>query len=146
MNYGVDYNKLIDWQLAKCLKKVLHAAWLRAVIAPIKSLHSKFLVHVSTTKFDLRITGQVCLLRYALNEKFDYTQRRIIIRDAVQNDQVYTFLEVENRPVYTPFFINGSGFNFEVLVPTQLRSQETYIRSILNKNKLPGKQYKIIYV
>ncbi len=86
------------------------------------------------------------MLRYALNEKYDTTERRFIIRDAAIVDQLYIFLEVENKPVYMPFFINGGGVEFEVLVPLDLMSNEIYVKSLLNKYKLPGKRYKIIYV
>jgi len=94
----------------------------------------------------MKITGQVTKLRYALNEKYDPSLRRIIIRDGTPTEQVYTFLEVENKPVYMPFFIGGAAVGFEVIIPMDLKPNDIYFRSLLNKYKLPGTTYLIIYV
>jgi hypothetical protein len=146
MNFGIDYNKLVNWLTLKSLRKAKHIAWLQTLIAPVKSKHTQLLTFITATNFEMSITGQVIKLRYALNEKYDMALRRFIIRDTPPQVQLYTFLEVENRPVYMPFFMNGGGSDFEVVVPFDLQTQDIYIRSLLNKYKLPGKRYKIIYV
>ncbi len=146
MMFGVDYNKIIAWMMPKAWRKPVHAAWLQALIAPVKRLHTQLLTFIVMVAFEMKVTGQVCILRWALNEKFDTVLRRIILRDAVTTGQVYTFLEVENKPVYMPFYIGGGGDGFEVIVPVALMPLDILIRARLNKNKLPGTRYKIIYV
>lgn len=144
--FGVNFNKLINWLLPVQWRENRHIAWLRALIAPIKSLHTQLLTFIATIAFQMRTTGQVTKLRFALNEKYDTVARRIIIRDTAPVAQLYIYLEVENKPVYMPFFINGGGSDFEVLIPTELKATDIYFRSLLNKYKLPGKRYTIIYV
>jgi len=39
--FGVNYNKLINWLLPKEWRQTRHIAWLRALIAPLKNLHSQ---------------------------------------------------------------------------------------------------------
>jgi hypothetical protein len=144
--FEINYNKLINWLLPKEWRKTKRVAFLQALIAPLKFVHTIFKSFINTVAFEMKITGQVIKLRYGLNEKFDHTQRRIIIRDGSPTAQVYTFLEVENKPVYMPFYIGGSAVGFEVVVPMELRPEDVNLRGMINKFKLPGTTYNIIYL
>lgn len=146
MNFGINYNKLINWMLPPHWRQSRQIAWLRALITPLKTLHTQLLTVINTTLFEMKITGQVIKLRYALNEKYDSIQRRIIIRDAAPVEQLYTYLEIENRPIYMPFFMNGGSADFEVVAPFDLKPQDVYLRGMINRYKLPGKRYTIIYL
>jgi hypothetical protein len=119
-------------------------AWLNALVAPAKTLHSKFLLFSNALRRELSITGQKRVLQYYLNRYF-LGDSLIEVYDTDQAEPVFVFTEDENMPVYLPVFITGSAVDFIVDVPLNLKPQETAIRAFVNKYKLVTKRYEIIY-
>lgn len=143
--YGLDLTKLIQWLLPAPIRKVAMIAWLSALIAPIKILHGQFLLFRSATLEDLRVTGQVRILRYWLNQKFDPQLQGVTITQVASSDQVFIFLESENQPVYLPIFISGQAVHFTVTFPNNEKCIDAQVRAFLNRHKLPTRNYQIVY-
>ncbi|GGH78109.1 hypothetical protein HNQ91_003948 [Filimonas zeae] len=74
-------------------------ALLYALLAPVNDLHTRFLAYVKNVDYRLRINYQVCYLEAALNDRFDYIDRRIRIVRARQYDPFPIYLNPENKPV-----------------------------------------------
>lgn len=142
--YALDLNILINWLLPAPVRKAKMIAWLNALIAPVKGLHTQFTQFRNSTRNHLRVTGQKRVLQYFLNRGF-IGSSLIEIYDTDQAEPVFIFLEDENMPVYLPVFITGSAVDFIVDVPIDLKPQESSIRAFVDKYKLPTKRYEIIY-
>lgn len=144
-NYSVDWNRYIRHKVPGALRKVVHLAWLNALVTPIKTVQLAFENYRAQVSQRLQITGQVRILRYWLNELYDPSDRRIDVIDSTAFETVFIFLESENMPVYLPRFIGGVGSDFTVILPEELRPYELFIRAFLNQYKLVTKSYIIIY-
>lgn len=143
--YSVNWNKLIRRSIPYPLRKDKLLAYVRALITPLFLTFDAFSRFRDRVELELAITGQVRILRYHLNNSFDPADRRIRIEDDVAVQQVYVFLESENRPLYLPKFLSGSSVDFVVYLPVALQSLEASIRAFLDKYKLVTKRYRIIY-
>lgn len=144
MTYGLDLNKLINWLLPASIRKSKMIAWLNALVAPVKGIHSRFILYSNATRNALNITGQKRVLEYYLN-RFWLGSSPIEVYDTDQAEPVFIFTEDENMPVYLPTFITGSAVDFIVDVPYDLMSYESSIKAFVDKYKLPTKRYEIIY-
>jgi hypothetical protein len=145
MTYKIFWTKWLDSYIWDMVRKEKARLWLRAFIFPIIRLHNRFLAYDKTVQFELKITPQVCVLRWALNQKFDNILKRILIVDNANNELDYAFLSSENKPLFLPDFLNDNDYEFEVQVPYTLLSKEKGIKSLLNLYKLPSKRYVITY-
>lgn len=143
--YALDLDKFIQWLLPTAIRKTKMAAWLNALAAPLKALHTQFLLFTDATRYDIKITGQVRSLEYHLNRIFRPDAEDIYIEDAEGNDPVFMYLESENNPLYLPVFITGFAVDFIVHCPNSLPDQETAIRAFLDKYKLPTKNYELLF-
>ncbi|QYS86300.1 hypothetical protein JJC03_15445 [Flavobacterium oreochromis] len=134
---------------------------------PIIWLHLEFLDFRKESLYKLDHNSQICNLQAVLNDIFDNTERRIIIRNAVlreplwfyepeENKPVLFYEESDNKPVYfreESEFI-GDGADFLVLVPINLKPTNTQeenaflikMRAQLDYYKLFVKNYKILWV
>lgn len=144
--YNLNVPKLIRRNLQHDLGQSPMLEWLAALLAPIVSGHSAFILYRQKSLEDLNTNGQVTKLRAGLNERFDPALKRIEIEDSDVANTLYVFLESENRPLYLPEFISGTAGDFKVLVPTELSPYESQIKAFLDRFKLPSKRYIIIYV
>lgn len=143
--YALDLDKFIQWLLPTAIRKPKMVAWLNALAAPLKWLHTQFLIFSDGKRNEIKITGQVRVLEYHLNRIFLPGFDLIYIEDADQNDPVFIFLESENSPVYLPIFITGAAADFVVHCPNNITDQETAIRAFLSKYKLPTKRYELLF-
>lgn len=144
--YSVDWQKYVRDKIPSPVRKPVFEAFLNALLAPVKLIHSTFLLFRTNTLEQVRITPHKRVLQYWLNEKFDIVNREIEIRDYPPRDKVFIFLESENRPVYLPEFLGGSDFEFEVRVPIEYQDKQTAIENFLNTYKLPTKRYLIVWI
>ncbi len=142
--YALDINRFIQWLLPAATRKAAHVAWLNALLAPLKWLHTQFLNWSISARYDLRITGQVRSLQFHMNRIWYNGGTNIFITDTVVQDQVFIYLESENQPLYLPDFISGSASDFIVHVPNAIVDQFPAIRAFLNKYKLPSKRYEVV--
>ncbi|MCZ2393064.1 MAG: hypothetical protein LC105_04295 [Chitinophagales bacterium] len=135
-------------------------AIINALNTPFKHLLNDFYKDYGRIKYEMAFNGQKLYLEQVLNDRFndrfDEVQRRIEIADfytlplyvfnqSENNEPVYLHNHSENNPLYLYNRIEVSGV-FLVKVPIELKTYEILIRSILNRYKIQGKKYKIIYV
>src|SRR5690606_14400472 len=99
-DYRVNWIRFVAERVQSATRKVIHLAWLGAVIAPVKVAHTALLNFRYNMLVMRTVTGQVRILEYWLNYTFDDPGFRIIIKDAEESEPLFVFLEIENRPVY----------------------------------------------
>lgn len=154
--FNIDFFKLIIWLIPKRLRKTNVTIIFQACIFPLLYVHDRLIKYRDAKLYELKITSQVCYLERLLNDRYDYTQRRIYITDAAwhlplflyQEDElkpVFLFKETETKPV--PLFTEGeSGAvlnDFVVMVPASVSYSEIEMRSLIDRFKLFGTKYTI---
>lgn len=155
-SYNIDFTKLVAWLTPKALRKVKFAVIMKAVVFPLIGLHNTFMKYRKAKLYQLQITPQVCYLERLLNDRFDYTLRRITIGDAewhlpsfiFQDDELKTlplYTEDENKPhaLYTEGEAGIALNDFVVLVPMAISFADAEMRALLDFYKLFGTKYTI---
>lgn len=160
-NYDINYNKLIYWLNHPILNRSDLYNLLRCLIAPVSYLKGAFDTYKKEVAYKIKITPQVVYLERALNDSFDYTERRIYISNIVKQvplilydrdawdqlaDDEKVYLDDRgNDPVYL-YERETSGLGgFAVYVPFTLTEQQRIkMNSLLNYYKLPGKRHIIV--
>ena len=100
MWYKVDFDKLILLLLPTFLRKPVLFGYVRALNAPIASLHYKWSIMRNDNLKKLSYNCQRCYLRGVLNDKFDPTARQITIGSTLNLEQDYIYTPAENLDVY----------------------------------------------
>jgi hypothetical protein len=145
--YLIDWRIFIEQRLPYVLRKPLHFAWVRSLIAPFISLHDVFITAAAMFRIKAKITPQVRILRGALNDAFDAVERRIIIVDGVQEPFLFIYNASENKPLFLKKFLTSSSVaSFEVHIPTAIVSQKDVIYFFVKTHKLAGVKFKIVVV
>lgn len=154
--YDIDHSQLKQWMIPARIRKSRLGAFLQVVISGVVFLYQDFLRFRKAKLYELMITPQVCYLERLLNDRFDFTQRRIRIVDGVDKPPFYIFQEAELKPKYlrntseaAPQWIYTSGESgnlqddFVILVPVALVFEEAEMRSLVKVYKLAGTKFKI---
>lgn len=155
-SYVIDFIKLVAWYTPQYLRKIKFAVIIKAVVFPLTTLHNSFMIYRKAKLYQLQITPQVCYLRRLLNDRFDYTQRRIVIDDAEWHLPTFIYQEEELKPVALyredenkPHALYSEGEagialnDFVVLVPKDISFAEAEMRALLDNYKLFGTKYSI---
>ncbi len=152
MWFNIDWDIFIFQYLPTFLRKPVWIGILRAVFAPVKVIYEQWRLFRSDNIYLLTHTGQVSVLRYALNDHFDPYARRIQILDGYRFNRSYIYTHAENRPIWlgTLFIRQASdyadtGVDFIVIAPQNLQSQEFAIKDFVNTYKEASKRFKIIW-
>lgn len=154
--YQFNVYKMGGWLLNKVNRKVKLIVLLKALLFPLIYLHDYFIRYRKAKLYQLMISSQVCYLERLLNDRYDFTERRIRIDDAVwhqawylyQEDELkpeHLYLESENNPVWL-YGENEAGElkdDFVVFVPSAVDFNENEMRSLLDNYRLFGTHYKI---
>ncbi len=168
--FDVDFNVLVRQLLPVRLRQAVTLAWLKCLVAPVKWIHSFFMVNRQNNLYLLSHNGQVCYLEAALNDIFDPDNRRIFIDDPLFRDPVYTYLINEEKPVFlglvseigvssipapnpVPLYLeselyNGGGTSFIINVPLVLSltpGQMARFTALVDRYKLPARLYDIVF-
>jgi hypothetical protein len=154
MWYKIDFDKLILLLLPTFLRKPVLFGYIRALIAPIASLHYKWSRMRVDNIVKMSYNSQRCYLRKALNDKYDTDLRRITIDGTLGVEQDYIYTPAENSPVFLGVMYLEQDFNyvsskvdFLVNVPREIMNFKlNEIVATLEFYKLPGKQYQIISI
>lgn len=154
MWYRVDFDKLTLLLLPTFLRKPVLFGYVRALIAPIASLHYKWSRMRDENLTKLSYNSQRCYLRKALNDKYDPELRRISIDGTRDTTQDYIYTTAENLNVYLGVMYLEQDFNygssivdFLVNVPGQLLNDKiNEITATINFYKLAGKSYKLLAI
>jgi len=149
--FRIDFRKLAILLLPIPLRKVKTIRFLHALLSPTAQVHSQFSKNRESHLYDLSITPQVCYLEKALNDRFDYVERRIYIQDSVHPSVFYIYRSVEDKPYYMDGvkFIYGhkdylaEKTDFTVFVPNTLEFDTNEMVALLNKYKLASMKFRI---
>jgi len=165
--YSINWRNFIINNIPVDLRKVRTVNWLLVIFKPIMWLHLAFLEFRTQALYKVNHNSQICYLQAVLNDSFDSTQRRIIIRNAIlreplwfyepeENRPVLFYEESDNKPVYFREEIEfvGDGADFLVLVPIDLKPTNTQeenaliikVEGQINYYKLFVKNYIILWV
>lgn len=139
MGYGMNWILFVEERLMSPLRKAAMRAWVAALLAPLKTMHTSFLQFKATREQEITITPQVRVLTYWLNELFDFDDRRFVIEDYEAQDPVF-------MPLFLPTFLSGSAFDFVVKAPCEAFDDRVAIRAFLDKYKLAGMRYELRFV
>lgn len=138
------------------MRKETLLAFVGMLVTPISSLYVKFIKYRKAKLYQLMITPQKCYLERLLNDRFDYTQRRIYIDDGIDKTPLYIFINPELKPKYIfkttesqPKYIYTSGESgiykddFVVFVPVDVVFDTAEMSSLVKAYKLAGTKFKI---
>ena len=122
-----------------------------AIFKPLQELHDLWLRNRAANIYKVNHNSQVCYLRDALNDSFDYDLRRIIIIDGNKYKKKYIYTRGEQKPKFIGIlFIHSrddyedTGIDFIVQVPSDLVYNEDQMKALINFYKLASKRYKIV--
>jgi hypothetical protein len=160
--YSISYPLLQLLLTPVALRTGLLPALLVSLARPLEALDVDFRAYVRSQ--GTRVNAQVCYMQAALNDEFDYLQRRIRVRQAPPDDDaIFLWDESEDRPVmlyeegtpeYVPNMLTGNfqsgadGADFEIVMPTDMAlsiSEMRRLNALVNQNKLPSKKYRVIH-
>jgi hypothetical protein len=141
--FNINWNHFLQDKTASAVRKPKMLALLGALLVPLKTLHTDFILWKTGQERHVAITPQVRKLRYWLNELFDTSERRFIIRDYTNIEPVRIWGESYNRPLYLPTFLSSKAFDFEVIAHCDMYAQRHQIKAFLDTYKLAGKKYKL---
>lgn len=158
--YNISYSRLVLLLLPTMLRKSLIVALLTALVRPLTLIHGKFDAY--RIQVDTSVNSQVCYMQSALNDTYDYYERRIIVRDAPINyADFFLYDEGSGNAVMVSDASSGNASlwvdagklgaivpDFEVVFPKGYSigdSEEKALRSFINSNKLASKKYTIVY-
>jgi len=95
--YDFDWKTLTRWLVPVVLRQPKLLSFVTASVSGLKYVHSRFLNYKYDTEYDLTITPQVCYLEKALNDRFDYNQRRIKVILGVYYPPLPLFIKTEAK-------------------------------------------------
>ena len=167
--FDVDFDVLTKQLLPVRLRRSAGAhgdsmmvAWMKCLVSPVKYVQVLFNANRANDLYVLAHDGQVCYLDAALNDLFDNTLRRIYISDPAYIDPDYLYRRNEGKPLYLyqrsehkPVYLyqrsetyEGAGVTFIVNVPIALgltAGQVLQLRALVNKYRLPGMMYSVVF-
>lgn len=154
--YVVNFARLLRMWMPIDLQVKSWMCWLTALISPLNDVYQNFLQFRKTKLYELSITPQVCYLEGMLNNRYDYTQRRIYIAEAKQFPPLYLYTDDELKPIYLytdpedqPVYLytDAEGGieadDFIIMVPAALIFNQDEMRSITTVYCLAGMKFKI---
>lgn len=156
--YQLNFRRLILQLMPVRLRMPKLTSLFLSLTSPVGVLYAQFVGFKKEVEYQITVTPQVCYLVKMLNDQFDYSLRRIIIRDPQYFDtlQVYTRAEQRIRPLYTrpeaqklvPYkSAEGSvaGEDFIIVLPLGFSVDIEAISSKIKKHCLPTKKFTITY-
>lgn len=164
--YRYDLSKLVRRLMPPRIRSPFNLNWYETLLSGINYSQDRFNDFKDQSLVELSYNGQTIYLEKMLNDRFDYTLRRISIIHEESND-VYWFNESELQAPsylynesesgitsgYSNTYIHNEGENtstlpdvdFMVKAPLSLSSMEVRMRSEIDKYRLGGKIYQIIF-
>lgn len=125
--------------------------FVKASFKPLQELHDEWLRLRASNLYKIKHNSQVCYLRAALNDSFDYDLRRIVIVNGNKYKKTYIYTRGEQKPKFLgTLYIHSrddyqdSGIDFIVLIPSDLVYNEDQMKALIDFYKLASKRYKIV--
>lgn len=154
--YTVNWKKLAQQLVKGLLFKPKQTAWLYALIATVELLHSDFILFRKHIKYRLGITPQVVYLEKLLNDRFDYSDRRITIVKVLEYAALPLYTKNENKPVrfyrksenepvviYTKEETAQFSVDFIIKIPVFVQFDLHELMTYIADDVLPSKTYKV---
>ncbi len=155
-SYDINFYKLAHWVTPRWLRKSSFLILIRSCLYPLVLIHNAFKQYRDAKLYELSINAQVCYLEAFLNDRFDYTQRRIYIDDVATVPGLHIYTRAEATPILfyrrseanpVPVFtraevMSNYTYDFIVYVPIGVVFQEPEMRAMIAGN-LSGFYYKI---
>lgn len=154
--YNIDLRRIARWNLPRIHRKPKRLARVYAMIYAVSEVFQQLLRFRKQKLYQLMITPQVCYLERLLNDRWDFTQRRIRIVDGIDKPPFYIYQKAELKPKYIrlrsenrPKYIYTSGESgtlqddFIIKVPMGLPFDHNEMRSLVTVYKLAGTKFKI---
>ena len=154
--FNIVYNKLVEWHMPRIIRHPRVIAFVKLLAVPFVFVYQDLLGFRTAKLYQLMITPQKCYLERLLNDRYDYTLRRIYIDDGIDHPPFYIFKTVEVKPKFIrktsevlPRYIYTSGESgnladdFIVFVPMGLVFEEPEMISLVKWYKLAGTKFKI---
>lgn len=154
--YDIDFQKVVRWNLRRKKRKPGILALLNAMAKPVSLLYQDFLKYRKAKLYQLMITPQKCWLERLLNDRYDFTQRRVYIGDSVDKPPFYIYQSAELKPQFIyrrsenkPKYIYTGGESgdlkddFTVFVPLDISFELNEMISLVKVYKLAGTKFKI---
>ena len=143
--FEIDWQKWLYERLLSPLRKPKSLSFFQALLSPVKTLFSYFLIFKQARERDLEITPNVRILRHWLNETFDFDERRFDIEDFTQLDPARVWGDAYNEPLYLPVYLAGNRSGFYVVAPCEMTGRLTEINAFVERYKLAGTNHKILF-
>ncbi len=175
--YNINWSKWLIAQLPIALRTAVRWAWLKLFIIydetrashgsfhSIDFLHRTLLSFFDTARYKLQHNGQVVYLQKALNDAFDPSERRIIVRnlplsaspvfhyDRADGKPVFYYDAADNKPVYFYDYTGEIGADFEVICPNEMNEysldpimNEIEMSKLIDYYKIYSKNYQFKWV
>jgi len=154
MWFNLNINRLALEYLPTFLRqKAVIKQFVFAFCKPVGWIYDSWIMKRIDDIYKLDHTGQVCLLRKALNDRFDPTERRITLEDGNRFIRQYIYTSVEQKPRFlsTPMYIYSrddyadTGVDFIVVAPLQIINENPFaIAALVDFYKQDVKRYKIV--
>ncbi|MEO1049512.1 MAG: hypothetical protein AAFX87_02760 [Bacteroidota bacterium] len=163
--YQIDFDQLVAILLPGFLRKPKLTAFLKACIAPMKTLYDEFQIFQKRQAYEAGITAQAGLIEKALNDSFDHESRRFQIVHELLNDGPTLYLDSDMKEDRTQHILhldeeghNSSGLfmhlstesselpagvDFRVNAPLDTSSREEAIKSVVRKYKFAAKTFDV---
>lgn len=157
--YDLTFLKQIRRLLPIRKRKIKRISWIRDLLEPLQTLKDQiFNIYRPDVVERAKYNSQTIVLEYILNKKFDPAMKRIYIVNFLTNlIYVYIFKKSENKPTYIykkseakPLYLFKSSeyavdFDFIVHCPVGLAGQDKQVRAEIDKYKVAGVNYTVIY-
>lgn len=154
--YDINFDKLVNWLVPAFIRNQIITNWLIVLVGPVVTGYQNFIRFRNQKLYDLSITPQVCFLQKLLNDRYDFTLRRIIIVDGEDKPPTYVYLNTELKPLYikrnsenSPVIIYTDGESgaitddFVIKVPLSISFDDKEMKSLIKFFKLAGTKFKI---
>jgi len=150
--YDIDFKKLVQQLLGTILKKTKRVAWLTACLKPLRKLHYEF-TFTDLKAYEIKWNGQTIKLEKRLIDK--YGEGIYINNNSLELNGPFV-----GEGFDTSFFIGAAGdnshfidisysirgTNFTVHVSGTLTFVESEMTAYINKYKMFGTTYNIVYL
>ena len=154
MWFNVNFDKLFLLLKPTFLRKEVTTAFVKTAFEPLKSIYDDWHRIRNDNLYKLAHNGQVCLLRKALNDRFDFSLKRIYIGNGNRYLRKYIYVAAEQKPKYLGgmflYSVNDygdTGVDFIVFVPTSIVATQIYeLKALIGFYKEGVKRYKIIEI
>jgi len=154
--YNIDLKTAARWNVPRAKRAPKRLARIYAAIYAAIQIFQQLLRFRKQKLYQLMITPQVCYLRRALNDRWDFTQRRIRIVNSADKPPVFIYQEEEDKPVFIyqedenkPVFIYTEGESeaitddFIIQVPIAVQFDINEMKSLMREYKLGGTKFNI---